>query len=334
MPKDPYISFVLAGRNDNYGGDFRQRLQNCVAKLYRQLTDHEIPAEILFINYNPLAEPSILDFISWPVSTDKVSVRIIDVPASVHNDFTGLHPVHRVPVLEYLAKNAGIRRGRGEFVACINPDVYLPEELFSRISRGLDSRSYYKANRLDVHLDDAQQVKDYVRMNLKGHAFPVTGVSRLKNAWWKLKYGILNRYKLISPRFRYFFDILKITVYYDNVEFRYHCMAGGDLMLMHRDAWLRLKGYHEKNAVSLHTDSLMTIQAASAGLRERVLREPILHQEHARRFTSDRKDEVQENAYTFFQQEAKGMLAQKKNKIYNTDDWGLAKFELPEITVK
>ncbi len=334
MPKGPYISFVLAGRNDNYGGDFQQRLQNCISSLHRQLTAFQIPSEILFVNYNPLPAPEITTFIDWPSSKGQISVKIIEVPGQLHADFVNQHGLHKVPMIEYLAKNTGIRRCAGEFIACINPDVYLPDELFRKIRKGLDQRFYYKANRLDVNLDENQAIKSYVRMNLKGHAFPVNSFSAFKNLAWKLKYGILNYYKFISPRFKYIFDILKITVYYHHVEFKYHCIAGGDLMLMSRSTWLSLKGYHEKNAVALHTDSLMTIQAASAGLKEHVLNAPVIHQEHERRFTSDRNDEVQENAYLFFQQEAEWMLAQKKNRIYNTDDWGFIKFELPEITVK
>jgi hypothetical protein len=62
----PLLSIVLAGRNDNYGGNFAERLQACVNVLNRELSVLDIRTEVIFVNYNPLPEPAVRDFIHWP----------------------------------------------------------------------------------------------------------------------------------------------------------------------------------------------------------------------------------------------------------------------------
>jgi hypothetical protein len=137
------------------------------------------------------------------------------------------------------------------------------------------------------------------------------------------------RWKRLSPRIEGLLNFLKWTVYYHSDEFRLHCNASGDFLLMHRDAWHRLRGYREQAEIALHVDSLMVIQAAALGLGQRVLSAPILHKEHGRRYDGSAETPENTRAYEFLLKEARKMRDSQQSACYNDGDWGLSNFDLP-----
>ncbi len=326
---NPYLSIVLVGRNDNYGGDFRERLQMCISGLFEQLNRFRIHSEIIFVNYNPLPEPDIKDFIAWHKSTDYVSIRIITVPSEVHEKFVLKHGIKNVPVNEYLGKNAGIRRSKGEYILCMNPDILFPDELVKYVLKGLQQCYFYRANRIDFDFVDGK--KQLLRINLKGHSPKIQIYSEWATWFLNLKYAFINWYMINSVRIEKFLNRIKKPVFYDNAELRFHCKTSGDFMLMHHSHWMATEGYFETSAIALHIDSLFVIQTAMYGLKEKVIKFPIYHREHERRFTANNDNPEELDAYKRFQHEAQMMLKQKKNKIFNQNNWGLIDLTLPEI---
>ncbi len=333
-----FLSIVVTGRNDNYGGDFRERLQRCVVWTHKQLTVHKMLSEIIFVNYNPLPEPAIEGFINWPSSNEFVKMSIITVPASVHSTLVSEGKRKNVPLLEYPAKNAGIRRAKGEYILSINPDIIIPSEIFE-IIKSAKKDSYYRVNRFDFRTGKAGTDLDEIKKNitkiwLKDFSFSRTPSAVSEGEFLKvvalqkiyfMKYNFM---LFISPLLRL---IWKVS-YHPKAEMKYHCNVSGDFMLMHRDNWNKLKGYNEQSFISLHTDALMVIQAAALGLKETVLPFPIYHQEHERRYDANDENPEYRKAYLTFQSEAQKMLAEKKPAVYNNEDWGLNKFDLEEKT--
>lgn len=62
---NPYISVVIVGRNDNYGGDFVERLSNFIEHLDYQIKDHPTLLELIIVDWNPLPEhPTIKEILS------------------------------------------------------------------------------------------------------------------------------------------------------------------------------------------------------------------------------------------------------------------------------
>lgn len=324
-----YFSAIFVGRNDNYGGDFKSRLQNCVSNLSGQLNRFKIPSEIIFVNYNYLPEPSILDFIEWPKSTALVDIRIINVPNDIHQEFVKSNNVKDVPVIEYFAKNIGIRRANGKFLLCMNPDILISDKIIEFISkRKLRDNIFYRANRIDYV--DQNGRKKLLNIHLKGKTYPLSHFSSFKLIRLNLKNRIIGLYYRNTIHFEKLFNFLKIPVIYDNAEYFYHCKVSGDFMMMSKNSFNQLNGYHEMAQVALHIDSLFVIQAATSGLKEYIFKAPIFHREHERRYSSERKNEIENNAYISFQKEAQEMLKTKKNKIYNSESWGLKNIDLHE----
>lgn len=326
--QQPYLSAVLVGRNDNYGGDFRTRLQRSVSNLAQQLERQAIRSEIIFVNYNPLPDgPPIETFIEWPRSTQTVGLRLITVSNAIHRELVADGQRKDVPVLEYMGKNAGIRRAKGEFILSMNPDIIVTEAMVKQF-RHLKMGRYYRADRIDFE-GDLVGSHTLTRVFLKGHDYPITALSELRDL--RLRNWLLNKWKVFTPRISPLLNRFSKTVYYDNRECRYHCNVSGDIMLMHRNHWMDLHAHAEHPFIALHVDSLMVIQAAFFGLKEVVFKEPIFHQEHTRRYDASKQDPVIQNAWTYYRLEADAMESDIQAKIYNSPSWGLSKFDLPEL---
>lgn len=338
----PHISIVAVGRNDNYGGDFRDRLQAFVSWTCTKLNDFEVSSEIIFVNYNPVDTAPIEEFIDWPSSSKLVEVKIITVPPAVHAEVVNDKSVKDVPVLEYVAKNVGIRRAKGSYILCMNPDILMSDGLFKQFSQ-LSSDCYYRANRLDFEGKVDLSVKESLYRQLKekvnavwfkGIRYSFISFSYCKYALFGIHASLYNRWRRFTVHLRPFLDFLSIPVYYDNIEYRFHCNASGDFMLMHRDAWMGLKGYKESSYISLHVDSLMVLQAAFSGLSEKIFWQPIYHRDHERRFDAVGKDNSdQQEVYKRFREDIGQIVSSGKPKIYNDAGWGLSSEILPERIV-
>ncbi len=64
--ENPYLSIVVTGRNDDYGGDFNERLQSSVKWWSYYALSLKSSMEYVFVNYNPIADKKDLsEIINW-----------------------------------------------------------------------------------------------------------------------------------------------------------------------------------------------------------------------------------------------------------------------------
>lgn len=323
----PHLSVVLSGRNDNYGGNFAERLQACINALNRELLQLDYRVEVLFVNYNPLPEPTLASFIEWPRKAGNVQFKTVTVPADVHAHLLAEKHAKEAPMLEFPAKNIGIRRARGEFILSMNADIILPEGFASHL-KDLRPDCFYRANRYDFSaaVPEEEMTASVMVMHLKGRAFhfsPRT-IDPMFNAWirsrWAFGHLLYRLRTAVIPRR---FPVHEVC-YDRRAEMLYHCHASGDFMLMHRDSWAAIRGYSERSRTALHVDSLAVIQAATLGLKEVVLPMPIYHRDHERRFDAAHWPEE----YRIFQEIAQRMLVSGKPEMFNDENWGAASFSL------
>ena len=54
------VSVILTGRNDNYGGRFRDRLDSTVRHNLREFRRHGIDCELVFVEWNPPEDRELL----------------------------------------------------------------------------------------------------------------------------------------------------------------------------------------------------------------------------------------------------------------------------------
>lgn len=337
---NPQLSIVIAVRNDNYGGDFTHRLQACIDWNTKWLEHYGIATEFVLVNWNPVQEnESLSKLIRWPVERKRVFYRIVDVSNDVHNKYVNPEIRKTVPMFEFIAKNAGIRRAQGASILCINADILLhPSVIEMLASQEVKTDNYYRANRLDFKKVDHVSLSSLwgagFAISLKGFMYrfvPVVG-KRLQYYLFQRLNTLRLSWELLKLKHSGVANAFRLNVVYNNGAYHAHCLNSGDFMLMERDNWMRLKGYPEYTAISTHTDALFTVLAHRI-LKEVVVADPVFHQEHERRYSWDaiQQGEGFQETYLLFEETAAALRSGAAvDEFLNSDEWGLEGIHLNE----
>lgn len=142
------VTFVATSRNDDHGGDLRGRMQQFVDGLNAQCRRHNLPGELIMVEWNPpLDRPPLADALRWPDDGGLLGVRVVTVPPDVHE---ALDHAQALPLFQMIAKNVGIRRARGEFVVATNIDILFSDGVMEAMAHHLRSGHLFRADRHDV----------------------------------------------------------------------------------------------------------------------------------------------------------------------------------------
>jgi hypothetical protein len=334
----PYLTFVVSARNDNYGGNFLRRMQVFVNVLGEWTEREGLDAELIVAEWNPPKDAAgIREAIMWPKGL-LARVRIVEVSPEIHRS---LPNSHRMPMFEYIAKNVGIRRAAGEYVVATNPDIVFEKKLIAYLAtRQLHSDCFYRVDRYDVRepvplsISADKQIRFCAR-----HAYRVfrmhgtVSTSSLVNFKRYLRRNLprLSPKPLVRGLAWHAIKLIRsptaASVPAQRALPSVHTNASGDFMLMSRERWHALRAYPELGTFS-HIDSYFMYIAATAGLRQTVLRFPIFHQEHDRSDRATRPLTVLEEIPAFRQ-----MRETSQPVITNDENWGLGNAELPTAVV-
>jgi hypothetical protein len=145
----PYISVVVAARNDNHGGNMLGRMQAFLDSWMVQAARYDLPSEIVVVEWNPPGpRPRLIDALRWPEKPGPCTVRFVEVSPELHAKVPNSAAI---PLHQMIAKNAGIRRSRGEFVLATNLDIVFSPELMRFLAeRRLERGAMYRMDRYDV----------------------------------------------------------------------------------------------------------------------------------------------------------------------------------------
>jgi hypothetical protein len=139
------LTVIVSGRNDDYGGDFRQRLFRTTLHNSSRLYAAGIDFEYVLAEWNPLPDRPAL---SEEFVARTPRGRAVIVPPEVHRKYS-LNP--KMPFHEMAAKNAALRRARGELVIVTNADILFSDDLVRRVAAGgFAADTLYRAHRIDV----------------------------------------------------------------------------------------------------------------------------------------------------------------------------------------
>lgn len=134
------VSAVVVGRNDDYMPNFPERLRATIAWNLR----HGI-SEVVFVEWNP---PGQNELLSPGVAEEFDSASCYVVSPVVHQRLCR-NP--NLALLEYHAKNVGVRRARGEWILATNADVALGPDTVRSLRRGLVAPDVaWTAQRVDI----------------------------------------------------------------------------------------------------------------------------------------------------------------------------------------
>ena len=248
-PDRPYLSVVIASRNDAYAGGMLRRLQVSINAFISQMERFDLPSELVLVDWNPPAGKALWKALEWPTVMRRCSIRVITVPPRLH---ATLPFADRLPILIHRARNVGIRRALGEFVLPTSPDILFSNELAAWFARReLDPMCMYRLARRDV---------------------PEEAL----------------RYESTDKRLRFCRKHVQRVHTRDSsqrIEGLPHLFTNGagDFTLLSRDMYVRLHGIPEEREFhSMHFDSVFCFMAYAAGAREVELGAPlrIYHVDH------------------------------------------------------
>lgn len=143
----PSITAVVVGRNDDYMADFRQRLYATIEWNTRYLID-----EVIFVEWNP---PPDRELLAYGLAEKFKMLRAYVVPGEIHQ---AINRNPHLQLLEYHAKNVGIRRATTPWILTTNADAALGMNTINKIlNTELDPEVVWTAERVDINWDENKQ---------------------------------------------------------------------------------------------------------------------------------------------------------------------------------
>lgn len=136
--KNPKLSVVLTGRNDDYDGNFNERLLIATRRNLKALPQ----AEFVFVEWNPIPSKKLVSQLLREEFGDRVQCFVVD------KSFRALGG--KQEFAEFPAKNVGIRRARGEFILVTNSDIVFSPEVVKALNGRLSRKICYRALRIDI----------------------------------------------------------------------------------------------------------------------------------------------------------------------------------------
>ena len=296
----PYLSVVATSRNDNHGGNALWRTQHFVSGLAAQALAHEVPIELILVDWNPPTDNlSLVDALEWPRENSYFTYRVIQVPTSYHQQFKF---ADKLPLFQYLAKNVGIQRAQGDYVLATNIDILFSDKLMKFIKEGLQPGYCYRVDRFDIDPNIPgglmfPEILKYadshiLRVNtLKGtldyEQFQASRLKQIGRCLYKLLriaigYFLKNfNYYLTLPsllKSSHKWRIGNLKKNLSSLVFSLkqqlgsrnkilHTCACGDFTLFSKQDWENLKGYPEWALYSWHIDSIVIYQAFHNGIK-------------------------------------------------------------------
>lgn len=303
MEKEPYLSIVIAVRNDNYGGDFNQRLYTALSWNTGLLEKYQVNTEIILVNWNPIIEsPALLSQFTMPENRQHVRYRVIEVPHEFHLKYCDEKVRKRLPMYEFIAKNVGIERAHGQFVLCTNADILLSEQVVKQIAKKkLLLNVLYRCVRVDVKggVEDCQKESEIRKRSTK--FFLRTGAISTD---LKIPFG-LKKFWCYSKDFilRILYTIWITLTVRSNYEkerifiFKHPLNASGDFALIGKSSFQLKALYPENTYIATHTDSLHVLKCLEKKLKIQELNGFVFHQEHTRRFDFEEVNEDMDNMF-------------------------------------
>lgn len=136
----PQIAAVVVGRNDDYMSDFRERLYATVEWNIRYLVN-----EVVFVEWNP---PPDRELLAYELTRRFECLRAYVVPPEVHQRICRNQ---NIKLLEYHAKNVGIRRAESPWIMTTNADAAVGlDTVNTLLNSDLDPRVVWTAERIDI----------------------------------------------------------------------------------------------------------------------------------------------------------------------------------------
>jgi len=324
----PHLSIIVTSRNDEHDGLLLIRMQLFLNVFFYNIKKYMLGVELIIIEWNPdLKKKRLSQVLNLSQKPINCVVRIITVSAKMHKTYENSDKIN---LFQFIAKNVGIRRAKGEFVLATNIDILFSEELFYYLfKKRHKANTFLRTVRFDVPKSievgwNGDEILRYCQKHIIRAYWPwgtdnyLNKSERLSNLLWKSR--------------------LK-KIFYDGV----FTNACGDFTFMSNSDWKVLQGYPEFPTHGVKIDGLLCYAAIINGMSQIIL-DPlrcVYHIDHKSSWVSGRTLELQKRltkrgipfiSTEQYNQLIKKMRDQKTEIILNNISWGLGEENLPEVS--
>jgi hypothetical protein len=139
--KDEFlVSIICSGRNDDYGGNFLDRM----CYFFRSVDRFQVKAEIIIVEWNPIEDrPRLSEVLNEWNALLKFNhpITVIEVSEENHKLFCRYYDQENTPFdfQEYPAKNIAFRHARGKYIIQTNPDNYYTNKVITKLQSIMES---------------------------------------------------------------------------------------------------------------------------------------------------------------------------------------------------
>ena len=292
-------SFIVATRNDNHGGNMKEKNQFFINRWINGVKKYNLNCELIIVDWN--SKIPLRKTLKNSLLKKNQIVKIIEVPNSIHKKFQNSKKIN---FFQMVAKNAGARRANGKFLIFTNIDIVFSEEFFYYLKNNTNNnKTIYRADRHDFDLKnlknseisedkikkltthihkknysyDIKKNKKYYLRKTPIHLVQYSYISIiviLRN-FLKLIIDILTNFlkfnitinflklyiKRISINLKLFRDLININNLKTLFNKKLHTNACGDFTMIDKQSFYKMKGYYEFDGFSWHIDSLLLFKA-------------------------------------------------------------------------
>jgi hypothetical protein len=345
----PYLSVAFVNRNDQYTPDQKQRITKFIEYYSYYNKKYEGLFEFIICDWNPPPDkPLLKEAYPWE---ELGNVTHFTVPRPIHDRVC---PDQSRPMLEYIGRNACIRRASAPFVLVINQDIFLSSSILEFLSkRCLSENHFYRADRCDFVFNYDADFRAWEKFDayaqstaLCKHIRPLSYKSEISPSLQKDEFTTVYTPKkffehkknnvIYSDFYTHFHKLYNFYYHITNFleqpvekyykRFYLHTNASGDFLITPKKAFFDVHGFVESSTFYLHLDSYMCFQLFAAGYKQAILahEHTVFHSDHSR---SGREGRPESMEYKDHEQVFDELCLGTKSYKINTEAWGLRDYD-------
>ena len=356
------FSFIVASRNDNHGGNMKEKNQFFINRWAYSVKKFDINCELIIVDWN--SPKKLRHTLIIPKLNKNQSIKIIEVPNKIHKKFNNNKKLN---MFQMIAKNVGARRAAGKYLILTNIDIIFSNNLLEFLkNKQLNENCIYRVDRYDINFNKFSNYK----INEKTLDTSVTHINKkyythdlIKNVkYWTYNsfFGaIINLLKLFSTEnllrnFKRINHILKINypkiitnnlkIITNNLKLmltiiispKLHTNACGDFQLISKKAFFNLSGYYEYEGYSFHIDSILMWKAYFTGYKFKEIKFKIFHINHTGGYENSKElfKRLKKKGINYLSNNKLMKIInnlKKNNNYLNNAKFGLASYKLNEF---
>ena len=293
------FSFIVASRNDNHGGNMKEKNQFFINRWITDVKKYNLSCELIIVDWN--SKIPLRKIFKRSLFKKNKIVKIIEVSNQIHKKFQNSKKIN---FFQMIAKNAGARRANGKFLIFTNIDIVFSQEFFYYLKNNtIINETIYRADRHDF---DLKNLKNYeisedkikkltTHMHKKNYTYDIKknkkyflrktiihilqylyiGIIDFLTNFLKFIIDFLTNFlklhipknflklhiKKILTSLRLFKALCNINNLKTLFDKKLHTNACGDFTMIDKQSFYKMKGYHEFDGFSWHIDSLLLFKA-------------------------------------------------------------------------